>query len=64
MEKNPEIEKLLKRISELESFNDQLISELRFLDELLKKVGFEEGLKTLKNAAQELLEHEKLDLEE
>lgn len=64
MEKDLEKEKLFKIISELESINDQLASELRFLDELLKKVGFEEGLKTLKTAAQELIQHEKLDLEE
>lgn len=47
-----------KRISELESMNDQLISELRFLDGLLRKIGFEEGLKTLKFAAQEILEQD------
>lgn len=64
MEKDLEKEQLFKKISELESINDQLASELRFLDELLKKVGFEEGLKTLKSAAQELIQHEKLDLEE
>jgi hypothetical protein len=56
--------KLLKRISELESINDQLISELRFLDTLLRKIGFEEGLKTLKQAAQEILEQDKLGKEE
>lgn len=50
--------KLLKRISELESLNDQLISELRFLDTLLRQIGFEEGLKTLKFAAQEILEQD------
>jgi hypothetical protein len=54
-----EKEELLKRISELESFNDQLLSEIRYLDRLLKEVGFEEGLKTLKFAAEELIEQEK-----
>ena len=49
-------EDLKRRISELESINDQLSSELRYLDELLKEVGFEEGLTTLKFAAIELLE--------
>jgi hypothetical protein len=52
-------EELLKKISELESINDQLISEIRYLDKLLKQVGFEEGLKTLKFAAKELLEQDK-----
>lgn len=56
-------EGLLKRISELESMNDQLLTELRYLDQLLKEVGFEEGLKTLKFAAQELIEQDKNDTE-
>jgi hypothetical protein len=56
--------KLLKRISELESINDQLISELRFLDSLLRKIGFEEGLKTLKFAAQEILEQDSMGKED
>jgi len=54
MEKEP----LLKRISELETLNDQLVAELNYLDRLLKEVGFENGLITLKMAAQELLEEE------
>ncbi len=64
MEKDLEKEKLLKTISELESFNDQLASELRFLDELLHKVGFAEGLKTLKSAAEDLIEQDRLNFEE
>jgi len=52
-------EALLKRISELESINDQLLAELRYLDELLKQIGFQEGLKTLKFAALEILEQDK-----
>ncbi len=55
MDKQAEDE-LKRRISELESINDQLLAELRYLDELLKDVGFEEGLVTLKYAAIELLE--------
>lgn len=50
---------LKRRISELESINDQLTAELRYLDRLLKEVGFEEGLSTLKFAALELLEEDK-----
>ena len=64
MENNEEKEKLLKTISELESLNDQLISELRFLDELLRKVGFAEGLKTLKSAAEDLIEQDGLQFDE
>lgn len=52
-------EEMQKRISELESLNDQLLTEIRFLDQLLKQVGFEEGLKTLKFAAQELIDQDK-----
>jgi hypothetical protein len=52
-------DQMLKRISELESINDQLLSEIRYLDHLLKEVGFEEGLKTLKFAAKELIEQDK-----
>jgi hypothetical protein len=46
---------LLRRISELESLNDQFSTELRYLDELLKKVGFSEGIKSLKSALEELV---------
>ena len=53
-----EKEQMLKRISELETLNDQLVAELNYLDRLLKEVGFENGLITLKMAAQELLEEE------
>jgi len=53
-----EKDNLQKRISELETINDQLVAELSYLDSLLKKVGFEKGLATLKTAAQELIEEE------
>lgn len=53
-----EVDHLKHRISELESLNDQLTAELRYLDGLLKEVGFEEGLITLKYAALELLEQD------
>jgi len=52
---------LERRISELESINDQLTAELRYLDQLLKEVGFEEGLITLKAAAIELLQQDTED---
>lgn len=53
-----EKEQMQKRISELETLNDQLVTELNYLDRLLKQVGFENGLLTLKMAAQELLDEE------
>lgn len=52
-------DELLRKISELESMNDQLLSELRYLDGLLREVGFEEGLKTLKFAANELIDEDR-----
>jgi hypothetical protein len=58
MMESSDVEQMKKRISELESINDQLSAELRYLDNLLKEVGFEEGLTTLKFAAIELLEEE------
>ncbi len=54
-----EQDKLLKRVSELESLNDQLMAELRYLDGLLKKIGFAQGLKTLKFAALEMIDQDK-----
>lgn len=53
-----EKDQMQKRISELETLNDQLVAELNYLDRLLKEVGFENGLITLKMAAQELLDEE------
>ena len=49
---------LLKKIAKLESINDQLSAEIRFLDELARKLGFSDGIKTLKDAAMELIEIE------
>jgi hypothetical protein len=48
-------EKLIKKIAKLETINDQLLSELEYLDKLAKKIGFINGLKTLKSAAKDLL---------
>ena len=39
--------------------NDQLLSEIRYLDELMREIGFDEGLKTLKVAAHEILEQDR-----
>jgi hypothetical protein len=50
---------LQRKIAKLESLYDQLQSEMNYLDSLLKEVGFEEGLKTLKEAALELKEKKK-----
>ena len=49
-------DQLLKKVAKLESMCDQLQAEMRYLDQLLVEVGFEEGLKTLKTAAIELID--------
>ncbi|WP_316358697.1 hypothetical protein [Candidatus Neptunichlamydia sp. REUL1] len=54
--KNMDQDQLLKKIAKLESMCDQLQAEMRYLDQLLVEVGFEEGLKTLKAAAIELID--------
>jgi len=52
-------EKMLRRIAELETINDQLQAELRYLDTILREAGFVGGLTTLKSAALELIEEDK-----
>jgi hypothetical protein len=47
---------LLKKIAKLETVNDQLAAEINYLEKLSRALGFEEGLKTLKEAALEMLE--------
>ncbi len=44
-----------KQLAKLQSINDQLAAEIRYLDELARKLGFAEGLKTFKEAALELI---------
>ncbi len=50
-----EYKELLQKIAYLEFVNDQLTTELDYVNELLRMVGFPEGLKTVKAAAQEIL---------
>jgi hypothetical protein len=51
-----------KKIAKLETINDQLQAEFNHLEHLLKKVGFEEGIKSLKDAAKELLDNRNDDI--
>lgn len=53
--RGPTKAKLLGQIARLESINDQLQTEITSVDALLRAVGFEEGLATLKAAAFECL---------
>jgi len=47
---------LLKKIAYLESVNDQLSTEVSYVDNLMRLLGFSEGLATVKATAQEILE--------
>lgn len=49
---------LEKKIAYLEFVNDQLLSEIQYIDSLLKIIGFPEGLETIKSAAKEVSEEE------
>jgi hypothetical protein len=44
------------KIARLEVINDHLETELHRLDELLRAVGFDDGIESLKTASAELLE--------
>lgn len=48
---------LEKKIAKLEFIHDQLESELLYVDNLLKSVGFPQGLASAKEVALELLEN-------
>ncbi|MDP1881195.1 MAG: hypothetical protein Q8K60_09685 [Parachlamydiaceae bacterium] len=49
---------LLKKIAQLETTNDHLLTELGYVDHLMRLVGFTGGLETVKITAKELCEQE------
>jgi len=49
---------LINKIAKLESINDQLAAEIHYLERLAKALGFVDGLKTLKEAALDMLEQD------
>lgn len=53
---------LNKKVAHLESLNDHLLTELGYVDRLMRLVGFAGGLETVKLTAKELYEAEKDDL--
>ncbi len=58
---------LIAKIAQLETINDQLLTELEYIDLLARQIGFENGLTTLKSAALEIIEeqdYDEQDLEE
>ncbi len=54
-----EKEKLLEKIAQLEFANDQMTTELEYVDTLLRSAGFADGLESVKAAAQELNDYER-----
>lgn len=52
---------LLKKIAYLESVNDQLITEVNYVDHLMRMIGFTGGLEGVKATAQEILDKGYLD---
>lgn len=47
---------MLRKIAYLESVNDQLSTEVTYLDHLMRLIGFSEGLVTVKATAQEIID--------
>jgi len=50
---------LIKKVALLESMNDHLMTEITYVDNLMRLVGFAGGLETVKLTARELYEIEK-----
>ena len=50
-------DQLLKKIAYLESINDQLSAEVTYVDQLMRLVGFANGLEGVKATAQEVIEN-------
>lgn len=55
---------LLRKVAYLEFATDQLLTELKYIDKLLRIVGFPDGLETVKSAAREVMEREQEQEEE
>lgn len=56
MKKTETKEDLLKKVAYLEFVEDQLSTELNYIDKLLKSVGFPRGLASVKEVAQDILQ--------
>ena len=48
-----------KRIAYLESINDQLSTEVSYVDHLMRVIGFAQGLETVKATACEIIRQNK-----
>ena len=54
---------LERKVAGLESINDQLISELAYVDQLMRDIGFSHGLETVKATAEEINDNPDIYLE-
>lgn len=54
---------LQRKIAKLEFEHDQLLAEMEYIDKLLRRVGFSDGLETVKWAAKDIVEDHSLDEE-
>lgn len=52
------VKELEIKIEHLEVANEQLISEIAYLDQLMRKIGFTHGLETVKSSAQEIISND------
>jgi hypothetical protein len=50
---------IIKKIAYLEFVHDQLTAELGYIDDLLKAIGFPNGLESAKIVAQELIDEQR-----
>lgn len=59
-------EELYREVARLETVNDQLTAELSHVDELMRLLGFTNGLETIKATAKEIVDKgynlDKLDI--
>ena len=53
---------LIQKIAMLVSINDHLQTEVSYVDELMKLVGFQNGLATVKAAANEVIKQKLTDI--
>lgn len=50
-------EEMQKTIARLESINDQLMTEVEYVDKLMRILGFADGLSSVKSTAQAIIEN-------
>ena len=58
---NEEIRQLEQEIAWLESVNDLLQTDLDYVDTLLRKSGFPEGIDSIKSAALEMIDDQEIN---